>query len=105
MSKTASITVLQWAVAAVSLISAARLLFMLGHHGILNIPTNVLRTISLAEIVAAVLFVIPRSLKIGGVCLLIVYCVAAAVHVLHGQYDVLSLVVLAAAVWAVLESK
>jgi len=105
MKTSTSVTALQWAVAAVSLVGAVRLFWTLGHHPILNVPTNVLRAICIAEIVAAVLFVIPRSVRIGGVSLLIVYCVAIVVHVLHGQYEVLNLVVLAAAAWVILDAK
>jgi hypothetical protein len=54
------------------------------------------------EAVAAILFLIPRTVIVGGWSLLVVFVVAVFVHVLHGEYNVGSLVVLAAAVFAVM---
>jgi hypothetical protein len=54
------------------------------------------------EALAAIVFLIPRTVIVGGWALLAVFAVAALVHVLHGQYNVGSLVVLAAAVFVVM---
>jgi hypothetical protein len=51
-----------------------------------------------AEIVAAILFLVPLTTLIGGYFLLIIFGLAALVHVLHGQYGVEGLVVYAVAV-------
>jgi hypothetical protein len=53
------------------------------------------------EIVAAVLFLVPRTMWVGGTALLAAFAVAACLHVLHGDYDVGALMVWSAAVVAV----
>jgi hypothetical protein len=55
-----------------------------------------------AEIVAALLFLIPPARMIGGYALLVIFAFAALIHILHGQPDVGALVVYAAAVYTVL---
>ncbi|HYJ91759.1 MAG TPA: hypothetical protein VEV84_10645, partial [Pyrinomonadaceae bacterium] len=55
-----------------------------------------------AEAIAALLLLIPKTLKIGAIALIVVFAIAALVHILHGQYDVGSLIIYAAATWAVM---
>jgi hypothetical protein len=98
VKKNTSVLILRCAVALVTILGGARLLITLSHHGIAHLPTNVLRVIGVAEIVAAVFFLIPRTIKLGGVALLAVYAAAATVHLLHGEYDISNLVLLGAAV-------
>lgn len=50
------------------------------------------------ELVAAVLFLIPFSRRAGGYSLLLVFGLAALIHVLHGQSGVEGLFVYAAAI-------
>jgi hypothetical protein len=102
MKKNTAIFVLRWVVALISGFGALRLFIALSHHGVGHLPTNVLRLICVAEIVAAVFFLIPRTIKMGGVGLLVVYAVAATVHLLHGEYNISNLVLLGAAVAVVL---
>ena len=98
MRKNTAVLVLRFAVALVTILGGARLLFTLGHHGIWHLPANVLRALSVAEIAAAVFFLIPRTVRLGGIALLVVYGAAGAVHLLHGDYDVSNLILLGAAV-------
>src|SRR5271154_4012660 len=51
-----------------------------------------------AEIIAAILFLVPFTAAIGSYLLLVVFGLAALIHILHGQYEVGGLVVYAAAV-------
>src|SRR5271163_1951692 len=51
-----------------------------------------------AEIIAAILFLVPFTAAIGSYLLLVVFGLAALIHLLHGQYEVGGLVVYAAAV-------
>jgi hypothetical protein len=51
-----------------------------------------------AEAVAALLFLVPAVRLIGGYALLFILAIAVAVHLLHGQYNVGSLVVYGMAV-------
>lgn len=53
-----------------------------------------------AEILAALLFLVPAASLAGGYVLLIIFFLAAMIHILHGWYDVGALVVYAAAVLA-----
>ena len=55
-----------------------------------------------AEIVAAVLFLVPLTMVAGGYALLVIFVVAAMVSVLHGSHDVSGLVLYGMAVLACL---
>ena len=58
--------------------------------------------LGLAELVGAILLLIPRTVFVGGVTLLLVFGLAALFHVLHREYDVGFLAVYAAATYAVI---
>jgi hypothetical protein len=51
-----------------------------------------------AEIIAAILFLVPFTATMGSYLLRLVFGFAALIHILHGQYEVGGLVVYAAAV-------
>ena len=53
-----------------------------------------------AEILAAILFLVPKLDRIGGYSLLAIFAVAVGLHVLHGQFEIGPLFVYGAAVWA-----
>jgi len=40
------------------------------------------------EMLAAILFLMPVARRTGGYALLLIFAVAAAIHVLHGEFDV-----------------
>jgi putative oxidoreductase len=50
------------------------------------------------EIIAAILFLVPFTAAIGSYLLLVVFGLAALIHILHGQYEVGGLIVYAVAV-------
>lgn len=50
------------------------------------------------EIAAAILFLVPFTTMLGGYLLLVILFLAAALHVLHGEFDIGVLVVYAMAV-------
>lgn len=58
--------------------------------------------IGAVELVGAVLFLIPPTVKTGGRILVATFAVAGVVHVLHGQWDVGFLVIYAMAVLTVI---
>lgn len=58
-----------------------------------------------SEIVAAVLFLIPPAMMVGGYLLLAVFAMAMLIHVLHGQWEVGSLVIYALAVVVILSER
>jgi len=101
--KLIALTALRWSVAFVSAWCAANLLLSIVRHHAPHIPQLILIPIGIAEIIAAVLFVLPgKTGRTGGIALLVVYVVAFIVHLLHGNYDVANLIVLAAAVSVIL---
>jgi hypothetical protein len=53
-----------------------------------------------SEIIAALLFLVPSTATIGGYLLLVIFGLAALLHILHGQYGVEGLLVYAVAVLA-----
>jgi uncharacterized membrane protein YphA (DoxX/SURF4 family) len=63
-----------------------------------GLPSWLQPALGWAEIVTAVLFLVPFTKRIGGYALLVIFALAALVHLLHGQYGVEGLVVYAAAV-------
>jgi hypothetical protein len=66
------------------------------HHALL--------LLALAELIAAILFLIPGTVRLGGITLMIIFGVAAAFHVLHGEYSIGNLAVYGAAAFAVLSN-
>jgi hypothetical protein len=71
----------------------------------LGLPQLIRPVLGGAELIAAILFLVPPSRMIGGYALLVIFAVAALVHILHGQPDVGGLVVYAAAVHAVIAAE
>jgi len=53
-----------------------------GSHGD-NLHAAILGSV---ETVAAVLFLIPRTMRVGGICLLIVFVIALALHASKGEF-------------------
>jgi len=51
-----------------------------------------------SELAAAILFLIPATILVGGYALLFIFAIATAIHFLHGQFDVSALVIYAMAV-------
>jgi uncharacterized membrane protein YphA (DoxX/SURF4 family) len=99
---------LHWSVGVVLIIESARFAFgagaakMIAHMGL---PAWVRPAIGVTELVAAVLFLLPPTTVLGGWILMLVFCAAAVVHLLHGQYDVSMLVIYAMAVLAVITAE
>jgi len=91
---------LQWSLGLVLIYECSRLLFTpAGAHT--HLPHLLIMAIAAAELLGAILFLIPPTLQAGGRLLLAVFGVAAVVHILHGQPDVGYLVIYAFAVLTV----
>jgi hypothetical protein len=71
-------------------------------HGRMHLP---LLGLGFAELVAAIVFLLPRTSRCGGIALLVVFVCAAAVHILHGEFDVGYLAIYGAAVLAVITNE
>lgn len=95
------IAFLQWAVGVVVLIASVRTFFHSAHAlTSSNSPSHAwfLPLLSGLEIVAVILFLIPSLSRIGSYLLLVVFGVAVLFHLLHGDWEVGSLVIYIAAV-------
>lgn len=92
-------TWLQWSLGLVLIYQCARLLLnpTRGH-----IPHALILAIAAVELLGAILFLVPRTVKAGGWLLIAAFFVAAVVHVLHGQPDVGFLVIYGFAVLTVI---
>jgi hypothetical protein len=96
-------TALRWTLGIVVLVQSCLFVFgSSGRHaaGEIGMPQWIRPVLGGSEIVAAILFLVPATSVAGGYLLLVVFFLAAAIHVLHGQYEVGGLVVYAAAVMA-----
>jgi hypothetical protein len=63
----------------------------------MGLPAWVRPALGISEVLAAVLFLVPSTTMLGGYLLLVVFGLAAMVHVLHGQFGIGGLVVYAIA--------
>jgi hypothetical protein len=103
-----ALCVLQWCLGVVILIEATLFLFGPGtqHAFATTHIANVFRLIlGWGEIAGAVLLLIPKASSRGARLLLIIFVLAIALHLLHGQYNVGSLVVYSAAAWVLVQGK
>ena len=67
-----------------------------------GLPNFVRLALAWAEMAAAVLFLLPRTMIVGGWSLIVVLAGAVVLHLLHGWLDVGALLIYAVAAWAVL---
>jgi len=66
-------------------------------------PTHhALLLLGVAELAAAILFLVPATMRVGGLALIAVFVLAALFHVLHGEYSIGFLAVYCAAALAVI---
>jgi hypothetical protein len=103
-----AISILYWSVGLVVLIESCLFVFSASraHEFARSGMPHLIRPIlGGAEIIAALLFLIPPARMIGGYALLVIFIVAALIHILHGQPDVGGLVIYAAAVYTVLAAQ
>jgi len=100
-----AISILYWSVGLVVLLESCLFVFSTSRQHEFaksGLPQLTRPILGGAELVAAVLFLIPPVRAIGGYALLLIFALAALIHILHGQPDVGALVVYAAAVYTVL---
>jgi uncharacterized membrane protein YphA (DoxX/SURF4 family) len=97
----ASIPLLRWILGLVVVLESVEFIFSnsAGHFlAKAGLPSWIQPALGGSEILAAVLFLLPFTAKIGSYLLLIIFALAALLHILHGQFNVGELVVYAAAV-------
>jgi hypothetical protein len=105
-----ALVVLQWVLGLVILEESAKFAFSTSAaraFAATGMPNFVHIGLAWSEMVAAVIFLIPRALIpkatiVGGWLLLIILAFAVVAHLLHGWFDVGVLVLYAAAAWAVM---
>jgi hypothetical protein len=96
-----SIPLLRWTLGLVVMLESCEFVFSTSAAHFLakaGLPFWIRPVLGGSEIIAAVLFLVPFTATIGGYLLLVVFGLAALVHLLHGQYGVEGLVVYAVAV-------
>ena len=92
---------LQWVVGLVLIVESLRFAFAASaarHFAETGMPSWMRPALAWAEIAAAILFLVPFTTMLGGYLLLVILFLAAALHVLHGEFDIGVLVVYAMAV-------
>ena len=102
-SQSISILLLRWTLGLVVLWQSWQFAVSKGaaHQlGRMGLPHWIGPVLGGAEILAAVLFLIPKFGRAGGYLLLLIFLFAAVIHVLHGQFEIGGLLVYSAAVFA-----
>jgi hypothetical protein len=100
-----ALVILRWVVGLVLLLESARFAFSPAAARVFaatGMPNFVHLALAWCEMVASVIFLIPKTTNVGGRFLLIVLAFAILVHLLHGWFDVGALLVYATATWAVM---
>jgi DoxX-like family len=103
-----TLKVLHWSLGLLLAVESALFVFSPGeakafsHAGM---PQGVRLVIGIAELTAAVLFLIPPTVLVGGYSLLAVFALAGLVHIVHGQFNIGTLVGYAIAVLLVLDAR
>lgn len=95
-----SIPLLRWTLGLVVLLQACQFVFSSSAAHFLaksGLPYWLRPVLGGAEIIAAVLFLLPWTALLGSYLLLVIFALAVLVHILHRQYEVEGLVVYAAA--------
>jgi hypothetical protein len=98
---------LHWTLGLVILAESARFAFSPSAAAVFaktGLPDIVHPGLAWAEMLAAIIFLIPKTVVAGGWMLIAVLGFAIIVHLLHGWYDIGALVVYATAAWAVMAS-
>ena len=105
-TKTA-VTGLQWTLGLVILIEAILFLMPAARHDFArtHMPEIVRQVLGWGEIIGAVLLLIPQTAARGAWFLVGIFALAIVIHLLHGAYNVGSLVIYIAAAWAIASAR
>jgi hypothetical protein len=101
--KNISLPLLRWTLGLVVILQSGRFMFSASAAHFLakaGLPAWVRAALGGAELLAAILFLVPFTTLAGGYLLLVIFALAAIVHILHGQFGVESLVLYASVVLA-----
>jgi uncharacterized membrane protein YphA (DoxX/SURF4 family) len=102
-----ALTGLRWTLGVVILIEAVLFVMPDARHDFArtHMPDMLRQVLGWGEIVGSVLLLIPRTVVRGAWVLVGIFVLAIVVHLVHGTYNVGSLVIYAAAAWAVAISR
>jgi hypothetical protein len=102
-----ALTGLQWTLGLVILVEAILFVMPGAAHDFsqTHMPNVVRLILGWGEILGAVLLLIPQTAVRGAWALLVIFALAILVHLLHGMFNVGSLVIYAGAAWAVATGK
>jgi len=102
-----ALTGLQWTLGLVILMEAVLFVMPSARRGFAetHMPDIMRQVLGWGEIVGSILLLIPRTAVRGAWVLVAIFVLAIVVHVLHGTYNVGSLVIYTAAAWAVATGK
>jgi len=96
---------LQWSLGLVLTYECCRLLFYSGAAYAaqrVHLPHLLVRAIASVELLGAILFVVPATMRAGAKLLLATFLFGAVVHILHGQPDVGYLIIYGMAVLTII---
>jgi uncharacterized membrane protein YphA (DoxX/SURF4 family) len=96
-----SIPLLRWTLALVVILESAQFIVSpSAAHFLANagLPAWIRPVLGGTEIIAAILFLVPITTVVGSYLLLVIFGLAALIHILHGQYGIEVLVLYAVAV-------
>ena len=102
-AKRISVLILRWTLGLVVLLQSVRFILSSSAAHFLaraGLPAWIRPALGGGEILATILFLVPYTYAAGSYALLVIFALAALLHILHGQYDVEGLLVYAAAVFA-----
>ncbi len=100
-SEQIAITALRWTLGLIVLWESLVFVFSssaMHHFAKTGLPHWIRPALGGVEIIAALLFLIPWTDAVGSRLLLLVFAVAAIIHVLHGDFDVSGLILYAVVV-------
>lgn len=100
-SRARAVLGLQWIVGLVLIVESLRFAFESSaarHFARTGMPLWMRPTLACTEIGAAILFLVPFTTLLGGYLLLMIFFLAALLHILHGEFDIGVLLVYAMAV-------
>ncbi|HLZ52747.1 MAG TPA: DoxX family protein [Candidatus Acidoferrum sp.] len=106
--KNISLPLLRWTLGLVVILQSGRFMFSASAAHILakaGLPAWVRPALGGAELLAAILFLVPFTTLVGGYLLLVIFALAAVVHLLHGQFGVEGLVLYASVVLACMTTR
>jgi DoxX-like family len=100
-TKVRAVFALQWIVGLVLIVESLRFAFepsAARHFARTGMPLWMRPALAWTEIASAILFLVPLTMLLGGYLLLVIFSLAALLHILHGEFDIGVLLVYAMAV-------